>query len=84
MNKNNTAQKANTSFLLYQIRPDMFGKVDPIVRFHTHLSRFGDSDRLNPSGLYDGRGDIGFKNAQLKKFPWMKFLIITNPQPFYY
>ena len=54
------------------------------VNYHTHLSRFSDSDRLRPSSLGSKRGDVGFKERQLNNNPQMRFLIITNPSPFYY
>ena len=56
---------------------------EPIVNFHTHLSKFADSIRLVPSsqGEYS---DIGFMNRQKENAPNMRFLIITDPYPFYY
>ena len=57
---------------------------DIIVNYHTHLSRFSDSDRLHPSSTDDNGGDIGFKERQSKNNPQMLFLIITNPSPFYF
>jgi hypothetical protein len=82
--KNNTAQEAKGGFDLYRTRPDLFNNVDIKVDFHTHLSRFGDSDRLRPSSLGGNGGDMGHKARQLKIVPTLKFLIITNPNPFYY
>lgn len=55
----------------------------PIVNFHTHLSKFSDSIRLVPSSGHDN-SDIAFMNRQKEKIPNMRFLIITNPSPFYY
>ncbi len=57
---------------------------DVSVNYHTHLSSFGDDARLKPSSMGIGGGDLGFKERQLKNNPNMKFLIITNPNPFYY
>jgi RHS repeat-associated protein len=82
--KNNSSQEAKAGFNPYRARPDLFGNIDVKVSFHTHLSRFGDSDRLRPSSLGGNGGDLRFKNRELKKNPLLKFLIITNPKPFYY
>ena len=57
---------------------------DVKVNYHTHLSKFDDQDRLRPSSMSGNGGDIGFKNRQLQNNPNLKFLIITNPTPFYY
>jgi len=43
----NNAQKAGTGMNLRNIRPDLLNATIR-TRFHTHLSRFGDSDRLRP------------------------------------
>ncbi|MBV3636209.1 MULTISPECIES: hypothetical protein [Bacteroides] len=69
------------SFDLYRTKPYLFNKVDIKVDFHTHLSRFGDNDRLRPSTI---SGDIGYKERLLKNNPWMKFIIVTNPKTFEY
>ena len=53
------------------------------VNYHTHLSKFPDNSRLRPSSDMAG-GDLGFKARALTTNPQMLFLIITNPQPFYY
>ena len=53
----NTAQKASSTF-----NPRVAGvmpyEVSFHVDFHTHLSRFADSVRLQPSGRSNGRGDL--------------------------
>lgn len=76
---NNDAQTERSPFTLYSMRPDLLGQVDVKVDFHTHLSRFGDSDRLRPSGLGPDRGDEGHKERQLRINPSLRFIIITNP-----
>ncbi len=82
--KNNTAQEAKSGFDLYRARPDLYNNIDIKVDFHTPLSRFGDSDRLRPSNLGESGGDVGHKARQIQIIPTLKFLIITNPNPFYY
>ena len=69
---------------MYKTRPDLFNKIDIKVDFHTHLSRFEDRYRLIPTRVGPYGGDIGHRERQLEKNPWLKFLIITNPKPFYY
>ena len=54
------------------------------TNYHTHLSRFSEADRTRPSSIGGRGGDIGFKERQSRNNPGMKFLIITNPTPFYY
>ena len=82
---NNTDQKALAGFNLKSAgRMDLFGKVDVRVDFHTHLSRFGDSDRLRPSSLGPQGGDEGYKKRHSKNNPNLKFIIITNPKTFEY
>jgi len=75
----NDAQNDRSPFSLYTLRPDLLGKVDVKVNFHTHLSRFGDNDRLRPSNLGSTGGDEGYKKRQLQIHPSLKFIIITNP-----
>jgi RHS repeat-associated protein len=82
--KNNSDQYADGSFNLRSARPNLSrNDVDVKVHFHTHLSRFGDNDRLRPSSL-GHRNDLRFKSNQLDNNPLLKFLIITNPKPFCY
>ena len=64
-------------------RPDLIGTTDAKIDFHTHLSRFGDNDRLVPSGSRDeGGGDMETKANTIKYYPSMKFVIITNPSQY--
>ena len=55
----NTAQKASSTFDP-RVAGGMPNEVIFHVDFHTHLSRFADSDRLQPSG----RGDLQHKRNQ--------------------
>lgn len=80
---NNDSQNARSGFNL-SVRPDLVGKVDLKVHYHTHLSRYGDLERLRPTSIGPDRGDEGQKERQLKNIPSLKFLIITNPKPFEY
>jgi RHS repeat-associated protein len=82
--KNNSDQYAESRFNPNSARSGLARDADAKVHFHTHLSRFWDSDRLRPSSLGGNGSDLGFKNRELKKNPLLKFLIITNPKPFYY
>jgi hypothetical protein len=82
--RNNTDQLAVGGFNLYSVRPDLVGNVDAKVDFHSHLSKFGDSDRLTPSSIGRGGGDMGHKARQLKINSLLKFRIITNPAAFNY
>jgi hypothetical protein len=59
-------------------RGDLLQTMDITVDFHTHLSRFGDNDRMSPSALGTNRGDEGHKERQLKINPSLRFIIITN------
>ncbi len=74
--KNNTATEAKTGFnaRVTGLTPN---QIDIHVDFHTHLSRFADSDRLFPSGRTDGRGDIGYKKSQSKN-GIKRFIILTK------
>ncbi|UGU18156.1 RHS repeat-associated core domain-containing protein [Sinomicrobium kalidii] len=74
---NNTAQEARSPFLLHSVRPDLFNKVKTRTHFHTHLSRFRDSDRLRPS-----EADRNFKKGQKSLIE--KFILLTNPEPVEY
>jgi len=60
-------------------RPDLLGTMNITTDFHTHLSRFGDSDRLVPSGQSLPGGDMAHKRSQLQINPSLRFIIITNP-----
>jgi RHS repeat-associated protein len=76
--KTNDAQTENSGLRLDLSRPDLLGKVNPTVDWHTHLSRFGDNDRLTPSYLNGTGGDVGHKQRQLTVNPSLRFIIITN------
>jgi len=75
----NTDQKAYSTFdpKAAGVMPN---EVSFHVDFHTHLSLFSDSDKLQPSGRTDGRGDIGYKrNQQIHGFK--RFIILTRGYP---
>jgi len=72
---NNDTQKSYGPSL----NSSLVGKVNITTAWHTHLSQFGDSDRLVPSGLSLPGGDIQFKKNQLQHNPSLRFIIITNP-----
>jgi hypothetical protein len=74
--KNNDAQNERSGLLL---SPSLLGKVNITADWHTHLSRFGDSDRLVPSGISTPDGDMGYKRSNSRNYPSLRFLIITNP-----
>ena len=82
--KDNDSQNARGGFYLGKYRPDLIGKTEVRVDFHTHLSRFGDSSRLVPSSYGSTGGDVGYKIRQRKSYPSLKFIIITNPKTFEY
>jgi RHS repeat-associated protein len=78
--KGNDAQKAKGGFRLQSIAPDLYQSTVPHTSFHTHLTRFGDKDRLQES---DGdkehkKGQSGEPNCILR------FIVITNPATFEY
>lgn len=75
---NNDAQTERSPFTLPSLNPDLYANSDIKADWHTHLSRFGDNDRLVPSSL-NGGGDAGHKAGQLQINPSLRFLIITNP-----
>ena len=83
-NTSNNAVPGSPYNALFDLPGFSVEKYDILVNYHTHLSRFSDSDRLRPSSLGIGGGDIGFKDRQQSRYPSMQFLIITNPEPFYY
>lgn len=72
----NSAHKSNITFNP-RVSGIMLNQVDLHVNFHTHLSRFPDTDRLQPSGLYSENGDIQYKrNQNLNGVK--KFIILTK------
>lgn len=77
----NTDQSAGTglNFSISNMPNLTLDQVDVKARFHTHLSRFRDSDRLKPSSLGRTGGDLGSKRIALATNPNLKFFIITNP-----
>jgi RHS repeat-associated protein len=75
--KGNNATKAYAPYRLDETRPDLMNKVRPRVHFHTHLSRFDDFYRLQPSDA-----DLDFKKDQNKYIE--RFIIITNPKEIEY
>jgi len=83
-NTSNNAVPGSPYNALFDLPGFSVEKYDILVNYHTHLSRFSDSDRLRPSSLGIGGGDIGFKDRQQSRYPSMQYLIITNPEPFYY
>lgn len=83
-NTSNNAVPGSPYNALFDLPGFSVEKYDILVNYHTHLSRFSDSDRLRPSSLGISGGDIGFKDRQQSRYPSMQYLIITNPEPFYY
>ncbi len=83
--KNNTAQLARGGFDLIKTNPQLYNSTTVHTDFHTHLSRFGDSDRLRPSGSHDNgqTGDLRSKKSQSQN-GIQRFIIITNPETFEY
>ena len=77
--KSNGLKASHSGFNLYNTRPDLVNNVILREKWHTHLSQYGDSDRLNPSGRTDSQsGDLNVKRRTLANYPWLKFFIITN------
>ncbi|MBS1506086.1 MAG: hypothetical protein JSS79_05535 [Bacteroidetes bacterium] len=76
--KDNDAQNAHSTLRLDLSRPDLLGNVNPTHDWHTHLSRFGDSDRMQPSSIGPSGGDEGYKSRQSVHNPSLRFIIITN------
>ncbi len=75
----NTAQKASSNFDP-RVAGVMLNEVNFHVDFHTHLSSFADSDRLQPSGRVDGGGDLQHKRNQQKNGV-KRFIILTKGYP---
>jgi len=75
----NTQTKAHSPLDLKLIGVGLDG-IDVITHFHTHLSSFPLYNRLNPSGLEDGTGDIQFKKHQ-EIFGIKNFIILTKGYP---
>ena len=75
--KNNTDQKAYSSFNPTLLGVKSYTDVDLYVDFHTHLSRFPDNAKLRPSGLDLPGGDMEHKRSQIG-FGIKKFTILTR------
>jgi hypothetical protein len=73
--RNNDAQNERSPF----DRPDLLNTMHLTTDFHTHLSRFGDNDRLRPSSIGPSGGDEGYKQRTLRTYPQLRFIIVTNP-----
>jgi hypothetical protein len=76
--KYNKATKAGFGINLSAAnRPDLKinKNVNPKKHWHTHLSRFNDESRLEPS-----KADLIRKNNAQKIYPDMRFEIITTPE----
>jgi hypothetical protein len=82
---NNTDQKAAGGFSLYTLNNSLYNSTTAHTSFHTHLSRFGDSSRLQPSGSHDNgqTGDLKHKAIQSQNGV-QRFIIITNPETIEY
>jgi hypothetical protein len=75
----NDAETTNRSGNL-NCAPNLVGQVEFKTIFHTHLSRFDESNRLYPSGrTSQGGGDLDSKQKQLQISPSLQFIIISNP-----
>jgi hypothetical protein len=72
--KDNTDLKSYSNFSLPSVRSDLVGKTDILTSFHTHLSRFDASTKLQPSAA-----DLSAKENDVK-FGVKKFIIITDPE----
>jgi len=73
--KNNTETKSSAS-LGFEMRKDLFGKIEPIIDFHLHpsSSRYSESDRLRPSSA-----DLNKRDDTMKYFPVVKqYIILTK------
>jgi hypothetical protein len=76
---NNKLNKSNASaFRPYEYTPELIG-MSPHTRFHTHLSGFGDSDKLRPSG-----DDLGFKRRQMLNGVKRFFILTKGYEPIEY
>lgn len=71
----NTSQEAYCSFDS-KIAGVLYTNANFHVDFHTHLSRYPDQSKFNPSGLNDGKGDMGNKKSNSDKVN--EFIILTR------
>ena len=75
----NTANNSNASaFRPNRYTPELIG-MKPHTNFHTHLSRFSDSDKLRPS-----EGDLSFKNRQMLNGIKRFLILIKGYEPIEY
>lgn len=77
--KYNTSTSAYNGLKIYNVRPDLYGKININTNFHTHLSRFQESMKLVPS-----QPDRDFKSEH-NKSGTMDFIILTTgyePKPY--
>ena len=77
---NNTQTESKTGLGPYNLQPSLMGVIQPHTAWHTHPSNFPDALRLVPSGLLDGRGDVGFKRNQ-SIHGFKNFIILTGGHP---
>jgi len=74
----NTDQKAHATIKLNLIGFNSFNAIDIHADFHSHLSRFSESDRTQPSGrTSSGGGDLAYKRKQ-SSHGIKKFIILTK------
>ena len=73
----NDSQNERSRYNLYTTRPDLVNNVDVATGFHTHLFRFDDNSRLNPSKQ-------DYEQKERQKANIGTFIIITNPKTFPY
>ncbi len=86
--QDNRYDRSYSSPGIYNVRPDLLGNIQPHTSWHTHPTNAPTADRLRPSGLHDGKGDIGHKNNALRGHPSQRpsyFMILTRGYaPIYY
>ena len=86
--QNNRYDQSSATPGVYSVRPDLLGTLQPHTSWHTHPTNAPTADRLRPSGLHDGKGDIGHKNNALMGHPSQRpsyFMILTRGYaPIYY
>jgi RHS repeat-associated protein len=68
----NTPTKFFANYNLNTVRPELVGKIQETTHFHTHLSKFSDAERNNPS-----EKDKEYKETEPTT---PNFIIITNPK----
>ncbi len=75
--KNNTDQRASTNFNLRLTGATALNQIEILTKFHTHLSRFPETDRTRPSGSLTPGGDMEYKRRQ-SGWGIKKFIILTK------